>query len=377
MPLSRRRKIIRLLCILLGVYGLWLGFQWARFRPKSAGEPAGGIEVVGVYHVHSRHSDGTRSSEAIARTAARQGLDFIVLTDHGNPHPSAATEGRWQDGVLVLAGSELSVNRGHLVALGFDFPQQAYSSVAEEAAHQIREDGGFTVIAHPYSKVHWSWGDFAGYSGIEIISADAKLRKNWPSLLLHLPFLLFEPRMPLLKLLSPPTQSLRRWDELCRQHSIYGYFSCDAHLYYRAMLSFLRLYVLLPRQLPEDFDTARQMMWTAFREGRFYNCVDAAAPGYGFRFWASNPQGRIPMGASETYAPSTQLHIQMPNAFSSQWRLLRDGEPVLESQSESASYTPAGAGTYRVEVYLRERTYLPAASPWIISNPIFLKEELP
>jgi hypothetical protein len=83
------------------------------------------------------------------------------------------------------------------------------------------------------------------------------------------------------------------------------------------------------------------------------------------------------MGSSERTTPSTQLHVQVPSAYSSHWRLLRNGELVLESQRNSMSYTPTGAGAYRVEVYLRERTYLPAASPWIISNPIFLKEEHP
>ena len=77
---------------------------------------------------------------------------------------------------------------------------------------------------------------------------------------------------------------------------------------------YLRLYVLLPRQLPENFERARNMIWTALREGRFYNCVDAAAPGYGFRFWGTHTHGRIPMGSSERTTPSTQLYVQVPSA---------------------------------------------------------------
>ena len=49
--------------------------------------------VKGAYHVHSERSDGTGTSDDIAAAAARAGLQFVILTDHGNgtrpPQPPA------------------------------------------------------------------------------------------------------------------------------------------------------------------------------------------------------------------------------------------------------------------------------------------------
>lgn len=371
-----RRRFLKIFLFLLAAYGLWLAFQWLRYgQAPGVSEEADPLEAVGVYHIHTLHSDGAGEPEAIARKAARQGLDFVIFTDHGNPNPAALSLRRRQGSLLVLAGSEISVNRGHLVALGFEAPPQPFSSQAEEAALQVRRSGGFTVIAHPYSKVRWSWGEHAGYRGIEILSGDGMLRSNWARALPSLPLLPVAHRLPLLRLLTYPERNLRRWDELCRSHTVYAFFSCDAHLLYGPLLSLLHLHVLLPRPLPEDHTEARAMINTALREGRFYNCVAAAAPGQGFRFWGESGRGRIAMGGTAVLTPDTLLHIRVPESAASQWRLLHDGEPVLESEQKTRTYLPLETGTYRVEVFLRERTYLSPDCPWILSNPIFFRNK--
>ena len=40
--------------------------------------------VRGAYHVHSSRSDGTGTVDEIAAAAARAGLQFVIITDHGN-----------------------------------------------------------------------------------------------------------------------------------------------------------------------------------------------------------------------------------------------------------------------------------------------------
>jgi hypothetical protein len=373
---SGKRRFLKILLLLLAAYAFWLAFQWLRYgRMPAASEAAEPREIVGVYHIHTRHSDGAAEPEAIARKAARQGLDFVIFTDHGNPNPAALSLRKRQGPVVVLAGSEISVNRGHLVALGFESPPQPFSSQAEEAALQVRRSGGFTVIAHPYSKVRWSWGEHAGYRGIEILSGDAMLRNNWARALPSLPLLPFAHRLPLLKLLTYPGHNLRRWDDLCRSHAVYAFFSCDAHLLYGPLLSLVHLHVLLPRPLPEDFREASALINEALREGRFYNCVAAAAPGHGFRFWGESGQAHVAMGSTARFTPDTLLHISVPEDVASSWSLLHNGEPVLTSEQKTQTYLPLRAGVYRVEVFLRERTYLSQDCPWILSNPIFLRNE--
>ncbi len=379
MAIFTKRRILRALLLFFLTYLLWLGFLWLRYRPQAPAAAQGlavSDELQGVYHIHTRHSDGSRSAEEIAHIASRLNLDFIIITDHGNPNPAAHTLGRWQDRMLVLAGTELSVSRGHLVALNYRHTARPYTQQAELAAGQVQEDGGFTVIAHPYSKVRWSWGDSRAYQGLEIYSADAMFRNNIAGTIPLLPLLLVEPRLPLLRLLQYPALNLKRWDHLCKEQQVYGFFSCDAHLLYKPLFSLLHLHVLVPRPLPEEYTEAAQLVWSSLRTGRFYNCVDAAAPGQGFRFEGEDGATCLPMGGEGFYTPSVKLHIKVPDTAASEWRLVRDGITIFTSTEKAFLFQPKSPGVYRVEVYLRERTMLRRNAPWILSNPIFLREKI-
>src|SRR5436190_5880953 len=71
--------------------------------------------ISGAYHIHTTRSDGLGDRAAVAAAAARAGLKFAILTDHGDgtrpPDPPA-----YLDGVLVLDGVEISTDEGHYVA---------------------------------------------------------------------------------------------------------------------------------------------------------------------------------------------------------------------------------------------------------------------
>jgi hypothetical protein len=371
----RKRKIFSVFLFLIVIYLVWLAFQLFTFESYTTVPLYDStFEVTGAFHIHSTHSDGKKSVNQIAKCASDKSLDFIVITDHGNPnYESLASEG-WKEGVLVLSGSELSENRGHLVAVGFETPPMQFSSNAEEAVHQVRVLGGFTVIAHPYSKAQWSWGPAADYGGIEIISADSMLKQSLPASLLYLPALLFYPKFAFLKVLVRPEKNLLKWDSLNESHSIFGYYSVDAHLLYSTLFSSLHLHIPLPKPLPKEFDTAKRKVLAALYRGNFYNAVEAAAQAKGFRFWAEQEEKIIPMGSNATIEPQTTLHAAMPIGVKHEAQLLHNGVPMFHSSEMTFSYTMTQPGTYRVEVYLKERTPMKKDFPWILSNPIFFKE---
>jgi hypothetical protein len=372
-----KKRAFRLLLVCLFLYFLWSGFIFIRHStPPPAQAAADPHEIIGIYHVHSTFSDGHKSPEDIARIAARQGLDFVILTDHGHPNYSSLASQGWLEGVLWLAGSELSVNRGHLVGMGFKTPSQPFSLTAELAAAQIAQAQGITVIAHPYSKVRWTWGDKAGYSGIEILSADAILRQNFLRLLPILPLIAVKPRIPMLKLLHHPARNLRKWDELCRDQVVYGYYSCDAHFWYSPLFSSLRLHLLAEKELSADFAQAQDTVFSALRDGHFFNAVDAAAPSQGFRFRGQKPEGPVAMGSTTSFLP-LPLHIQAPPGLAREVHLLHNGQIIHRTSEEETTYTATQAGTYRVEVYLKERTPMSPECPWILSNPIFIRKQMP
>lgn len=393
---KRGRRLAAALAVLAAAYAVWLTVSIIRFSPPAAGaRPEAGTagapyEVTGAYHVHSKYSDGYGRPAGIAAAAARRGLDFVILTDHGNPNREALESQGRIAGVLLIAGSELSVSRGHLVALDFAPPERPFAQNAEQAAREVEARGGFTIIAHPYSKTSWTWGGEVSASGIEIADSDTMVRRNALRLLPYLPALAFKPALPLLKALSRPADTLRKWDSLTGERPVFGYLSADAHFLYRAVFSCFRLHALLEEPPAAKFEAARAQVLGALRRGRFYGAVDGAAPAAGFEFWAEDGGEagaggggeRFPMG-SRVRRPAggaaVRLHVRAPFAFAVETRLLRDGRVVERAEGRGAELHVAAdrPGVYRVETYLRTRSPLADDFPWIISNPIFVDGSRP
>jgi hypothetical protein len=113
------------------------------------------------------------------------------------------------------------------------------------------------------------------------------------------------------------------------------------------------------------------------KEGRFYNAVEAAAEADGFRFWAEIDGEKITMGRSEAAGAPMLFYIQSPFPFATETLLLCNGEAIYRSSEGTMSYRSERPGTYRVEVYLTERSPLSKRTPWIVSNPIFILEKKP
>lgn len=358
-----KKLLVRLFAGLLAVYAGWTVWQAASFKRYAAdgfsalsGPP---FEIEGAYHMHTRFSDGRKDPDEVAAAAEAAGLEFVILTDHGNPNnPSLDAQGL-RSRVLVLAGSEMSTNRGHLVAMGFKRPGRTttFSRQAEAAAAEVAALGGITVIAHPYSKTRWSWGDAPVFDGIEILNGDSLIKDDLWRTFFNAPLFAIRPTAALLRLANPPEDSLRKWDEMLRLRPVLGFFSSDAHAFYRAVFSVFHLHVLLDQPLPADFEAARSLIFAAIASGRFFSAVDGAAAARGFR---ADLDGSI-------------LRVSTPFDFAHETVLIRDGGIIARAGGPRAEFALESPGTYRLEVHLRERTPLRPGVPWIISNPFMVK----
>lgn len=359
------KKKLRIIFVVFLIYSLWLGIGILSYKQHDSTPIQDSIhEIQGVYHIHTTHSDGTKTPGEIARIASTAGVKFIILTDHGNPNFESLSAEGWKESVLVLAGSELSTSRGHLVALDFDLPDNNFAQNADSATYQVSRLNGFSIIAHPYSKIQWTWGESRYSSGIEIINADSMLKNRIWRWIPYTPSLILKPQYFLLKILNVPKKNLVKWDVLNRNSQFYGYFSTDAHLLYKPLMSFLRLHLLLDEPLSAEFEAAKKQVFDALKHGQFYSAIDAAARAEGFRFWAA---------AGE----NTTLHIHLPLSISKETHLIFNGQSILQSPDDTIEFHVEKSGVYRVEVYLKERSPLSKRIPWILSNPIFVKEKTP
>jgi hypothetical protein len=128
------------------------------------------------FHAHSVHSDGSLGVAELAAQAVEARLDVLAVTDHNtlSHHPSLPEQSS-RYGVTLLAGQEVTTDRGHANAFGdvgwVDFRRPATAWVSA-----VRDAGGLLSICHPLAADcswhhplrerpplaevwHWTWLD--------------------------------------------------------------------------------------------------------------------------------------------------------------------------------------------------------------------------
>ncbi|MFQ6082554.1 MAG: PHP domain-containing protein [Candidatus Aminicenantia bacterium] len=369
------KKVILFLFLPAFIFIFWQSYSAITFRPFTSSINLNSNQIKGAYHLHTIYSDGIRPPDEIAKRASRAGLDFIIITDHGGANFKSLANQGWRKGVLVIAGSEVTVREGHFVALGFELPKTEFLPIAKLAMRQVKELGGFSIVAHPYNlKIPWFKWPSKGFIGIEIINGDSLFRKDFLTSFPYLFTFLINPQYALLKMTDYPEDNLKKWDELNLKRRVFGIFALDAHLFYNALFKFLNLYLLIEKPLPSNFEKAKEEVLNTLREGKFYNAIEGVARADGFKFWAKRGNQKIQMGEMKRLRFPVNLKIVAPFSFSTETRLIRNGKLILESTRKEINFRVKRPGVYRVEVFLRESSPLSSRIPWIISNPIFLRK---
>jgi len=350
--------------------------------------------VRGLLHVHSRGSDGRGSLDEIAAAAARAGLRFLVVTDHGDgtraPEPPS-----YRSGVLLLDAVEVSTRGGHYLALGL--PKAPYPLGGEPAdvVEDVRRLGGFGIAAHPDSAkgaLQWRAWD-ARIDGIEWFNADSQWRdeSRWRLL----PTLLQYPLRPaetVVSLFDRPVSALRQWDELAARRRVVGFAAADAHarmgwrgkaepydesLYVRAPSyeSVFRAFSMraeLRDPLTGDGVRDARLILDAVRGGRVYAAFDAVAGPAVLDFHAGSATARAWQGGwlpGGDGAVRFDARANLPPGGS--LVLLRNGNQVAQATGQALAHDDTQPGAYRIEATVPGAPGSPPL-PWIVSNPIYV-----
>ena len=351
---------------------LWVGPALVWRPPPLEGQPPadGWARVPGVVHVHTTLSDGAGTPEDVVQAARAAEASFVVITDHGTD--AARALAGYRDGVLVLAGAELSTHQGHLLGLGMrplTFPPAAD---ARNALDDVRHLGGTAFVAHPTNPrddLRWRGWDLDGPWGLEVLNGDSLWRQaSWPALLGGLVAYPFAPAYALAGVADRPRLAISRWDALLRRRPAAGLAGVDAHGFpsYENLFRMLRNYVLLETPLSGEAGRDAAAVHEALARGRSYMTVEALAPAGGFFFHAVRGHERWQMGDTVAPAPGLRLRAGGRLPRGARVDLYRDGERIAAAAG-GIDVAARGPGAYRVEAYVAGWDV-----PWILSNPIYV-----
>jgi PHP domain len=395
----RVRERMRRLLLLLTVLALaCVALAWLLAPPPAEHlRPTGSAPIVrGAFHVHTTMSDGAGTPEDVAVAAAEAGLDFVVLTDHGDATRQPVAP-RYVSGVLVIDAVEISTTGGHYIALGLDKTPYRLAGEPRDVIEDVTRLGGFGVAAHPDSpKAELAWREWqAPLTGLEWLNADSAWRDESRRTLARAlaSYWLRAPEV-LVSLFDRPSTTLARWDAIARRHRIVALAGHDAHARigargpwespdssyslrlpgYAAAFRAFSLSVEIP-QPPTRVDAtadAAQLV-EAIRRGRVFTVIDGLAGPARLDFVAAHAGGIAHMGDDLAPGTATQLTATLSPAVSgAELCLLKDGVTIARTRDASlttfhASLAPASA--YRVEVLLPRAPGIPPV-PWIVGNHI-------
>jgi hypothetical protein len=362
---------------------------WLLLPPAPVALPDGARDprvVAGAIHVHTTRSDGGGTIDDVAAAAAGAGLQFVILSDHGDgtqePEPPA-----YRSGVLVIDGVEISTTGGHYVAAGMRRAPYPLGGEPADVVEDVRRLGGLGIVAHADSpKPELAWHDWdAPFDGVEWLNADAQWREEpWSALARAGLAYLFRPAAAIALTLDRPEPLLARLDRLSLGRDIVWIAGADAHARlgaegkrgirlpsYRNVFRTFSTRVMLRGAWRGEPRRDAELILDALRAGRTFTAIDAIARPARLTFTAESGGVRVEIGGRLAAARGrVTLRVRADAPGGASIVLLKEGRPVATGAEAAVQYTaPPDPAVYRVEVHVPDAPGVPAV-PWIVSSPI-------
>lgn len=349
-------------------------------------------EYKGVIHAHTSlggHSTGS-FDELIAGASAND-LDFIVMTEHvsGVYDTSALTLNGTYGKTLFIGGQETNTASGDRFLL-VPGSADAFADQRLETAQFLEKyhaQNKLALITYPEKFNTWN----SDFDGIEVFSLHTNAKKaSWFCAFFDLIWSYSAyPDLTIADYFERPDAELRKFDEITAQKKSTLFAGSDAHSnigfhalgddagnklinvkidHYWIIFRLVRQHVLLEKDKP----LTRENLLEALKNGHSFIGFDVLSDTAGFSFAASNGAENKIQGDEIALTGGVKLKTSAPRA--ARFVFYRNGEKVSESGAGSeAVFEAKEKGTYRVEVYLDSLGRNFDKTPWIISNPIYIK----
>jgi hypothetical protein len=349
------------------------------------------VDHKGIIHAHSSlggHSTG--QFDELVTAAKSNGLDFVVMTEHPSENfdTSASTLKGTQQGVLFINGNEISTaddDRFLLIPGSEKAFAEGYVKTPDFLSAE-RSQGKLAFITYP-DRFH-SWE--ADYDGVEVFNLHTNAKRMNPVWFALDAFWSFGsmPEIVLADYFARPAPELKKFDELAQRKKLTLFAGSDAHSNigagldtntadriiglkfdpYATIFSLVRTHILLDKTEPLTQDN----LLKALRNGNCYIGFDVLGDTSGFNFTAENGSEKKAMGDEIVLTENTKLNVTVP--LKSRIAVFRNGaDPEYFSDETNLIYPIKEKGVYRIEVYLDSLGSPFDKTPWIISNPIYVR----
>ncbi|QQS40791.1 MAG: hypothetical protein IPM63_15695 [Acidobacteriota bacterium] len=361
-------------------------------RSRSSVPDLGFKDYKGVIHVHSfvgGHSTGT--FDELIRAANENGLDFVVMTEHvANEFDSSAKTLNEKHGRAIwIGGNETTTSGGEkfLVIEGFDELNKLRFVSTDELLSEIGGREKLAFVTYPESFKSWD----SDFDGIEVFSLHTNAKGMNPFLFLMDAVWSFRtyPELTMARHFRRPSENLARFDKVAESRKVSLFGGNDAHsnigfhlfgddannkLFeikydrYGTIFRLMRTHILIP----EHEELSREAILAALRSGRSFLGLDILGDSSGFVFYSEAGNGAPVASAGSDVARGSVLQVVSP--LPARIVILKDGTKIFESEAvRSAEFEAKETGTYRVEAYLDSLGAPFDEMPWVITNPIYVR----
>lgn len=373
-------------------------------------ETPGFTEYKGVMHVHTflgGHSTGT--FEELIAAANANDLDFVVMTEHyENAYDtSALTLNGTYGKTLFVNGQEVDTNDGGRFLLLPGSPESPLFAKLDSRTFldKVHSEGLIAINNYPDR----NRSGVAGFDGMEAYSMHINFKRA--SILTAVGDVLWSlpsyPEVTIASYLRRKDDYLAMYDKVASEQRLLLTAGADAHSNkgyylvaddegnrhfgfkldpYARVFRIVRMHVLVESGTP----LTRESMIEALRRGHAFVGFDVLGDSSGFMFWAESVSNgnirssaaaggadisgieRGMMGDEVGLGAGVTLYATTPG--SARMVVFRNGAKFAEfPNAVEFSLNITEIGTYRVEAYLDQLGEPFDQTPWIMSNPIYVR----
>ncbi|MFQ5453440.1 MAG: histidinol-phosphatase [Candidatus Zixiibacteriota bacterium] len=334
---------------------------------------------TGAFHIHTTESDGTKPLKEVIAIGREVGLDFMMFADHMTlSNRNNGGEGFYGKTLVTIGYEHNDVNDNHHYLL-FESPRVYPREMdVKEYVASGADDNALGILAHPDEiryklKEHpaYPWIDWSanGFNGIELWNQ----MSEWMEKLTRYNKLIMS-LSPRKTMLGPTERILKKWDELNMTRKVVGIAGVDAHAFpvrvgpfkveifpYKVHFKSLRLHILLPEKMSDDFITAKKQVYDAFRDCRVFFSNMRWGTADNFEFFAQSNSEKIVCGGHLPLEKDLQIVVKLPSK--AVVKIIHNGQKILQAETDNIEYKVLKKGIYRVEAWKGKRG-------WIFSNHI-------